>query len=158
MFDSFKWINLAKINPDNSLMLIYDLVISFWFKLICLISNLLNRDSIDIDVLNLIKGSITINFCSILLKNKNTVRFGDDRTIVKIQENNVMYADPNKEDKETIYKGFYTSAQITENGLYLLVLNMNMSSRILRTRSNIHEAEGHQRSDSLMPFFSIIES
>ncbi len=61
----------------------------------------------------------------ILLKNKNTVRFGDDRTIVKIQENNVMYADPKKEDKETIYKGFYTSAQITESGLFLLVLNVN---------------------------------
>ena len=61
----------------------------------------------------------------ILLKNKNTVKFGDDRTIVKIQENNVMYADPNKEDKETIYKGFYTSAQITESGLFLLVLNVN---------------------------------
>jgi aubergine-like protein len=61
----------------------------------------------------------------ILLKNKNTVKFGDDRTIVKIQETNVMYADPNKEDKETIYKGFYTSAQITESGLFLLVLNVN---------------------------------
>ena len=61
----------------------------------------------------------------ILLKNKNTVRFGDDRTIVKIQENNVMYADPKKEGKETIYKGYYTSVQITTSGVYLLVLNVN---------------------------------
>ena len=51
----------------------------------------------------------------ILLKNKNTVKFGDDRTIVKIEEKNVYDPDPRKSDKESIYKGYYTSAQITES-------------------------------------------
>ena len=60
----------------------------------------------------------------ILLKNKNTIKFGDDRTIVKIHDKNVINAEQT-EGKETIYKGFYTSAQITENGLYLLVSNIN---------------------------------
>ena len=61
----------------------------------------------------------------ILLKNKNTIKFGDDRTIVKIEERNVIEPDPKNGSKETIYKGFFTSAQITENGLFLLVLNVN---------------------------------
>ena len=61
----------------------------------------------------------------IMLKNKNTIKFGDDRTIVKINEKNILNPDPNNKSKETIYKGFYTSAQITENGLYLLVSNVN---------------------------------
>lgn len=61
----------------------------------------------------------------IMLKNKNTIKFGDDRTIVKIDEKNILNPDPNNKSKETIYKGFYTSAQITENGLYMLVSNVN---------------------------------
>ena len=60
----------------------------------------------------------------ILLKNKNTIKFGDDRTIVKIHDKNVIHAEQT-DGNETIYKGFYTSAQITENGLYLLVSNIN---------------------------------
>ena len=60
----------------------------------------------------------------ILLKNKNTIKFGDDRTIVKIHDKNVINAEQTN-GKETIYKGFYTSAQITENGLFLLVSNIN---------------------------------
>jgi aubergine-like protein len=60
----------------------------------------------------------------ILLKNKNTIKFGDDRTIVKIHDKNVINAEQT-DGKETIYKGFYTSAQITSNGLYLLVSNVN---------------------------------
>ena len=60
----------------------------------------------------------------ILLKNKNTIKFGDDRTIVKIHDKNVVNAEQT-DGKETIYKGFYTSAQITQNGLFLLVSNIN---------------------------------
>jgi len=60
----------------------------------------------------------------ILLKNKNTIKFGDDRTIVKIYDKNVINAEQT-EGKETIYKGFYTSANITESGLFLLVSNIN---------------------------------
>ena len=61
----------------------------------------------------------------IMLKNKNTIKFGDDRTIVKLADKNMVDPDPNNKTNETIYKGFYTSAQITENGLYLLVSNVN---------------------------------
>ena len=60
----------------------------------------------------------------ILLKNKNIIKFGDDRTVVKIHEKNLINSEQSDE-KETIYKGFYTSAQITENGLFLLVSNIN---------------------------------
>lgn len=61
----------------------------------------------------------------ILLKNKNTIKFGDDRTIVKVHEKNVINPEPQNGNKESIYKGFYTSAQITESGLFLLVSNVN---------------------------------
>ena len=61
----------------------------------------------------------------IMLKNRNTIKFGDDRTIVKLGDKNMLDPDPNNKSKETIYKGFYTSAQITENGLFLLVSNVN---------------------------------
>ena len=60
----------------------------------------------------------------ILLKNKNTIKFGDDRTVVKVQERNVIDVGQ-QSGKESIYKGFYTSAQITESGLFLLVSNVN---------------------------------
>ena len=59
----------------------------------------------------------------ILLKNKNTIKFGDDRTIVQLGDKNLINTDDSH--KETIYKGFYTSAQITESGLFLLVSNIN---------------------------------
>ena len=61
----------------------------------------------------------------IMLKNRNTIKFGDDRTIVKLGDKNMIDPDPDRKSKETIYKGFYTSAQITENGLFLLVSNVN---------------------------------
>ena len=61
----------------------------------------------------------------ILLKNKNTIKFGDDRTIVQLGNKNMLEADPSQRSKETIFKGYYTSAQITENGLFLLVSNIN---------------------------------
>ena len=61
----------------------------------------------------------------ILLKNKNTIKFGDSRTIVKINTKNVYDFESSKGNQETLYKGYYTSAQITESGLFLLVLNVN---------------------------------
>lgn len=57
----------------------------------------------------------------ILLSAKNTMRFGSDRMIIQIDKNTVIEG----RDHSNIYKGFYTSAQITESGLYLMVLNMN---------------------------------
>ena len=55
----------------------------------------------------------------------NTIKCGDERTIVQLGKNNVLDADPSKNNKEVIYKGYYTSAQITESGLFLLVSNVN---------------------------------
>ena len=57
----------------------------------------------------------------ILLSSKDRVRFGTDRMVLSMDKDNVMRGN----DGSTVYKGFFTSAQITENGLYLLVLNMN---------------------------------
>jgi aubergine-like protein len=61
----------------------------------------------------------------ILLKNTNTIKFGDDRTIVQMGDKNLITAAPSDRGQEIIYKGFYTSAQITESGLFLLVSNIN---------------------------------
>ena len=61
----------------------------------------------------------------IMLRNKNTIKFGDDRTIIKIDSKNMVDPSPDQKFQDTIYKGFYTSAQITENGLFLLVSNVN---------------------------------
>ena len=67
------------------------------------------------------KGFIEKLIKNILLSSKGTIRFGSDRMIMKMNEENII----SNNDKGKIYKGFYTSAQITENGLYLMVLNMN---------------------------------
>ena len=71
----------------------------------------------------------------ILLKNKNTIKFGDSRTIVKVNTKNIF----DKNTKETVYKGYYTSAQITENGLYLLVLNINKHIRHITVLEKLKE-------------------
>ena len=57
----------------------------------------------------------------ILLSSKDRMRFGSDRMVMSLDKDNIIRGN----DRSTIYKGFFTSAQITENGLYLLVLNMN---------------------------------
>ena len=57
----------------------------------------------------------------ILLSSKDRMRFGSDRMIISMERDNVIKG----QDKSVIYKGYFTSAQITESGLYLLVLNMN---------------------------------
>ena len=57
----------------------------------------------------------------ILLSSKDRLRFGSDRMIMSIDERNILKG----EDKSKIYKGYLTSAKITESGLFLLVLNMN---------------------------------
>ena len=81
----------------------------------------------------------------ILLKNKNTIKFGDDRTIVKIEERNIYDPDPKKTDKESIYKGYYTSAQITESGLFLLVLNVNKHVSQITVYEKINEIRNEHR-------------
>ena len=57
----------------------------------------------------------------ILLSSKDTIRFGSDRMVIQMNKDNVIRGN----DNSSIYKGFYTSAQFTESGLYLMVLNMN---------------------------------
>jgi hypothetical protein len=74
----------------------------------------------------------------ILLKNKNTIKFGDDRTIVKVHDKNVI----SDQQKESIYKGFFTSAQITENGLFLLVSNVNKHISETTVYETINEIRG----------------
>ena len=93
----------------------------------------------------------------ILLKNKNTVKFGDDRTIVKITDTNVYDPDPKKTDKESIYKGFYTSAQITENGLFLLVLNVNKHVSAVTVYDKIKEIRNENRGLSECDIRKVIE-
>ena len=61
----------------------------------------------------------------ILLKNKNTIKLGNERTIIQLGDKYMLEPDPSHMSKETIFKGFYTSAQITENGLFMLVTNIN---------------------------------
>ena len=68
----------------------------------------------------------------ILLSSKDTIKFGSDRMIIQINKDNVIKGN----DNSSIYKGFYTSAQITENGLYLLVLNMNKYIRSENSRES----------------------
>ena len=70
----------------------------------------------------------------ILLKNRNTIKFGDSRTIVKINTKNV-----NDIGGESVYSGFFTSAQITESGLFLLVLNVNKHIRNITVYEKIKE-------------------
>ena len=67
------------------------------------------------------KGFVEKLIKNILLSSKGTIRFGTDRMIMKINDDNIIMSN----DKGRIYKGFYTSSQITESGLYLMVLNMN---------------------------------
>ena len=81
----------------------------------------------------------------ILLSSKDTMRFGSDRMIIQMNKDNIIKGN----DDSTIYKGFYTSAQITESGLYLMVLNMNkyisgktMYEKIIQIRNeNNRESE-----------------
>ena len=68
-----------------------------------------------------VKGFIEKLIKNILLSSKGTMRFGTDRMIMKISEDNIIMTG----DKGRIYKGYYTSVQITESGLNLMVLNMN---------------------------------
>ena len=79
----------------------------------------------------------------ILLKNKNTIKFGDDRTIVKINTKNLIPGNDN--NKETIYKGYFTSAQITSSGLCLLVLNINKHVRNITVYQKINEIRNEHK-------------
>jgi len=87
----------------------------------------------------------------ILLSAKNTIRFGSDRMVIQMSEDNIIKGN----DNSSIYKGFYTSAQITESGLYLMVLNMNkyisgktMYEKLMQIRNEnrgLHQSEVREK-------------
>ena len=80
-------------------------------------SEIITKKGIDQKKKNFIEKLIK----DILLSSKDRIRFGTDRMVMSVDKDSIIRGN----DKSTIYKGFFTSAQITENGLYLLVLNMN---------------------------------
>jgi hypothetical protein len=59
---------------------------------------------------------------NILLRNPNVIKFSD-RTIFEISKNNI--SNVNAQGDGNIYHGYITSAHITENGLYMLINNVN---------------------------------
>ena len=69
-----------------------------------------------------IKTVIEILFRSILMKNPNVIKF-KDRTIFEIDPKNI--SNIVQQGQENIYKGYITSANITENGLFMLINNVN---------------------------------
>jgi hypothetical protein len=87
----------------------------------------------------------------ILLSAKNTIRFGSDRMVIQMIQNNIIKGS----DISSIYKGFNSSTQITENGLYLMVLNMNkyfsgkkMYEKIMQIRNEnrgLHQSEVREK-------------
>ena len=94
----------------------------------------------------------------ILLKNKNTIKFGDARTIVKINTKNVCDVDPNNNSRESVYRGYFTSAQVTENGLYLLVLNVNKHIKNTTVHEKIKELRAEHKNLSESDIRKAIDS
>ena len=80
-------------------------------------SQIITKEGIDQKKKNFIEKLIK----DILLSSKDRMRFGSDRMVISLEKDNIIKG----QDKSVIYKGYFTSAQITESGLYLLVLNMN---------------------------------
>ena len=69
-----------------------------------------------------IKTIIEILFRNIIMRNPNIIKF-KDRTIFEIDKNNITNVTDRGNDN--IYHGYITSANITENGLYMLINNVN---------------------------------
>ena len=63
-------------------------------------------------------------FRKILMKNPKAIIF-QDRTIFEIDIKNIVSANNQNQNQGNIYKGFITSAHITESGLYMLINNKN---------------------------------
>ena len=79
----------------------------------------------------------------ILLKNPNTIKFGDDRTIVQVDPKNIITGNDN--NKETIFKGYLTSNQITSIGFCLLVLNINKHVRNITVYEKINQIRNEHK-------------
>ena len=69
-----------------------------------------------------IKSIIENLFRNILMKNPKVIKF-QNRTVFEIDIKNIVSI--SNENQENIYKGFITSAHITESGLYMLINNKN---------------------------------
>jgi len=65
-----------------------------------------------------IKSIIENIFRSILMKNPKVIKF-HDRTIFEIDPKNIINV--TNQDNDKIYKGYITSAHITENGLFMQI-------------------------------------
>ena len=66
-----------------------------------------------------VKSIIENLFRNILMENPKVIKF-QDRTIFEIDIKNIISV--SNENQGNIYKGFITSAHITESGLYMLIL------------------------------------
>ena len=69
-----------------------------------------------------IKQYIEILLRNIVLKNPNVVYF-KNRSLFEINMNNIVKV--TSDNKENIFRGYMTSAHITENGLFILINNIN---------------------------------
>ena len=69
-----------------------------------------------------IKQCIEILLRNIVLKNPNVVYF-KNRTLFEININNIVKV--TSDNNENIFRGYMTSAHITENGLFILINNIN---------------------------------
>ena len=109
-------------NPPNEISfsaIVENKEFTMKLKLICLLEM---KEIVDLSGKNKMTKSFFEKLIKyILLMNKNTIKFGDRNTIVKINPNNFFQ----KNEKEALYKGFFTSGLITESGLFLLALNVN---------------------------------
>ena len=68
------------------------------------------------------KSIIENIFRNIIMRNPKVIKF-HDRTIFEIDPKNIISV--NSQNKQNIYKGYITSAQITENGLFIQINNRN---------------------------------
>jgi len=80
-------------------------------------SEIVNKEGIEQKKKNFIEKLIK----DILLSSKDQIRFGTDRMVISMDKDNIIQ----NSDNSTIYKGYFTSAQITESGLYLRVNDKN---------------------------------
>ena len=69
-----------------------------------------------------IKTYIEVLFRNIIMKNPNIIKF-KDRTLFEIDPKNITNL--SSQGAGNIFRGYITSANITENGLYMLINNVN---------------------------------